>query len=392
MILQEMSITAYHRVHIVHSMSRVAQSTSRLSVGMKKYIPPSFQERVKQGRITAIELEKLFAPTKTEIMYIEKALSKGFVGYILNLEGCLVDTTEIFGYAYTLIAEDLGQPKPDYKHIRDILGLTFHDAAASLGWEIPKEDILLLEQKFHFIMDKLLKKDPDVLPVRAIPGAAELLDGIINDGNDVTILTNLPQELAVRFLSRAGLSEYLEGRVPPDCLICSEARVLPARTHFNIDEVGKGTGTASAEQVKTAEQWGEAVDQMYHPRWGDRYFSQQVLKACAVMQKSPLAVVMIESNRRNVVSAKKTGIHCVAIQGYAMNSYFLKGADMVLSHLKDFTLKDGYKMVRKTIDMADGPPQQQMVAPERLRQQKLATSADFADPPAPSTDEQSPEN
>ena len=75
----------------------------------------------------------------------------------------------------------------------------------------------MYETRFYHIMHRYMQ----VCPTPALPGAAQWLDALLQDGNQVTVLTSLPRSLAVKALKQSKLSPIFEGyRVSPELLVC----------------------------------------------------------------------------------------------------------------------------------------------------------------------------
>lgn len=141
------------------------------------------------------------------------------MGVILSLEGVLADLRDAFKYAYAVLAEDLREPVPADAQILDVVGIPFNEALTALQWAVPRESAEAVEARFCVVLTKIM----DALPVRSFGGANELLGSLIQAGNEVSINTYLPRDLAIKALSRSGLSDTLEGRVGGERLVFPSA-------------------------------------------------------------------------------------------------------------------------------------------------------------------------
>jgi hypothetical protein len=62
------------------------------------------------------------------------------------------------------------------------------------------------------------------------------------------------------------------------------------------------------------------------------------------MQKPAILSLLVDSSRKNILSAKRVGMNCVAIKGNAANVQLLRGADLVVDSVNKFSVKEGYKV------------------------------------------------
>ena len=69
----------------------------------------------------------------------------GFIGFVLSLEGGLVDTTELQFYALAYLAKVFQLPEenrvPNAVISQDLIGCEFKDILLGLGWNIAKEQM-----------------------------------------------------------------------------------------------------------------------------------------------------------------------------------------------------------------------------------------------------------
>lgn len=287
----------------------------------KRFINPSFFERAKRGVVFSHELDKLFMPKKYDLDRILQPFSKGHAGFILSLENILLDLDALYHYAFMMLADELGYEVPSQTLVNDVIGLPFRDAVTSFAWDVPHNLLPTCEQFFFKVLENAFTSTPDKPPKIAInvrAGAVDLLDSMIRDGNEVAITSNLPRPLVTKLLTLTNLVMLFEGRVDPERLVTSlEDEMKPSLPPLELDELN---GAAMGKERFEAEEdpfyeMDQLIDNFYTPTHGDRYQVQKYLKCCALMQKPPVLCLALESNRKNVISAKRAGINCVALKG-----------------------------------------------------------------------------
>lgn len=290
----------------------------------------SFLERIaNHDLIHATEIEKLFAPTKLDQDYIiGSTLSRGFVGFILSLEGALVDVTKLYEECYrTFIKEAMhGQKKeqlPSKATIHDIIGLTFQDASVEMQIGIPKESLVDAELEFYSLMNRILDDwfdhNPDA--IKAQKGSFALIEHLLKDHNELAVQSNLPREIAQRLLGHTGLADLLA-----DKGISIEQFVpypFPYQINddqdFNDDHKERSLLDHAKRPMSTEyDNYDDMLQNFYAPMHGDRFQINQYLRCCAKLQSIPSMSVLIDSNRKNIVTAKRIGIPCIAVKGMSM--------------------------------------------------------------------------
>eukprot|EP00601_Ochromonadales_sp_CCMP2298_P033075 CAMPEP_0173369922 /NCGR_PEP_ID=MMETSP1144-20121109/26372_1 /TAXON_ID=483371 /ORGANISM="non described non described, Strain CCMP2298" /LENGTH=335 /DNA_ID=CAMNT_0014321361 /DNA_START=400 /DNA_END=1407 /DNA_ORIENTATION=+ len=270
------------------------------------------------------ELNRMFRLSSHQTEAILRPLSSGHAGVVVSLDTVLVDLTTVFGYSLAILAGDLDQETPTPTQVRDLVGGTFRDFVMSLGWDVPDSQLGKYEARLWTILDTVLKH----FPLEASPGAMDLISQLISEGNEITVFTSLPRDLAIKLIVKTQLSALFEGRVPPERLLCSEVLKDTEETGFNRD------------------------------KYGERYIRRRFLKCCWLMQKNPLLVVLLDGNRRHILEGKRTGLCCLALSGFSANAQFLRAADRVVSSLESMQPKDIYKMTRRAVLQEEGPEQQ----------------------------------
>ena len=204
----------------------------------------------------------------------------GHVGIILNLETALVDTIQIMGYAFAILAGELQQETIPPLKIKASLGSPFIDQITAFGWKIAdKGNVITIEQHLHSIIDNLINK----LPILPYKGANSLIYDVLNQHNDITILSRLPRTLSKKLLGESGLSECLEGRISGDHLICPD-------------------------------QHNSSIDIPAYNRINN-YYRNLLIKSCIIMQKPPILCTLVDGNHENLLTAKRNGFNCIALTG-----------------------------------------------------------------------------
>lgn len=304
--------------------SSTATAMTSASSNKDNHLSPtsnSLSERIRKGSITAYEINRMFKITRPQLDNIERSSSTGFTGVLIGLESCMVDLTSAFGYSYSILSGDLNQPTPNPVIIRDLLGSTFKDYSIALGLNIPPEYMIKYEMRFYAIFEKVLERIPHLQPTS---GCRELLSTIINDNNDITVVTSLPRSLALKVLAKSGLSNTFETRVNPDRLLCHNIDDIiqliqsPLTSDYpstaTIEVAGASTSSSSSSLIMTdttttATSANDIQNEMsaYSSNYGDKYLKQRIHRSCAIMKKPTVLTVCIDGNRRQIVAAKRTG-------------------------------------------------------------------------------------
>jgi len=295
--------------------SSTATAMTSTSSNKDNHLSPtsnSLSERIRKGSITAYEINRMFKITRPQLDNIERSSSTGFTGVLIGLESCMVDLTSAFGYSYSILSGDLNQPTPNPVIIRDLLGSTFKDYSIALGLNIPPEYMIKYEMRFYAIFEKVLERIPHLQPTS---GCRELLSTIINDNNDITVVTSLPRSLALKVLAKSGLSSTFETRVNPDRLLCHNIDDIIQLIQSPLTSDSPSTATievarASTDTTITATAAANDIQNemsAYSSNYGDKYLKQRIHRSCAIMKKPTVLTVCIDGNRRQIVAAKRTG-------------------------------------------------------------------------------------
>lgn len=245
------------------------------------FITPLTKERLEKGLLTPREVDKIFNPSKHEVDSILKISSSGFAGVIISLETALVDIRQLCGYSYALLAGELSQATPNPKKVHDIIGSSFKTAVTSFCWDIDMNNLETYENRYYEILNKLL----DMMPIDSHMGAVKLINELVRNGDQITVTSAFPRQVAVNVLKKASLSQVFEGRVPAENLV----------TRDDTEQLGEG------------------------------YSGQRIIQCCGLMRSPTMLAVYIDANRRNVLAAKRDGLGVIALQGYTENPLDLKG-------------------------------------------------------------------
>ena len=275
-----------------------------------RYIPPLLEERLRAGQLTSQDLERMFGLTETDVEVIQRPAAAGYAGVVLDLDTALVDLTTVLGYTLAALGGELGQPTPHPLDVRDTAGNSLKDTVLALHWTVPVTGpaLALCEERFYATMHRFM----DALPVTALPGAAAVLDAVVRDGNAVTVVTSLPQALAVKALKKAQLSPLFEGRVDPDHLVC------PLHLRPNLGEGPPSSSPSSSSLGPTTASGGAFARD-----------GALLLKCCGLMRKPAVLTTVVSGNKRTVLSAKRLGLSAVAIPGLTRAVHELRAADKV---------------------------------------------------------------
>lgn len=254
--------------------------------------PSSVYELNRMYRLSSSAMERMLEPTST-----------GYAGVIVSLDTAMVDLSKPIGYSLAILAGDLNEATPDPLKVRDLVGSTFRDFTIGLGWNIPEEFLSKYEQRYFDILSTVVSK----LPIESLEGTQQLIRSLLDEKNEVTVMTSLRKDIALNVLGKTRLCQLFEGRVPPDHLICHGHEVLP--NAYNVESSTYDTvGVGSRDSDDTYRQISEEI-------YGDRYMNKRFLHCCHVMRKPPMTCVLLDGNRRHVVGSKKFGMSCIALPG-----------------------------------------------------------------------------
>ena len=248
-----------------------------------RFLSDATKERIRNGKISAKEIDRIYEPSNSDRDKIMYPLSKGFVGVVFALEGSLLHLEAVLAYTWAIFAADIGKPGPSLSTVKDIIGLDFSESVLALGWTLDLTDMDRYEKRYYEILNLMIDKVPSAVR----EGSADLIESIINDQNKITVVTTFPREIATKLLRITKLARIFEERnINPECLIHPDQQsmwMIPGQTHFG----------------------------------------KLMVRSLSVMEKPSILTILIDSNRRNILVAKRLGISCIAMKGFlSMNFHF----------------------------------------------------------------------
>lgn len=302
----------------------------------KRFIPDGVRKLLDEGRLTAAELDKLFAPSKQTSEYIQGFGSSGYVTSVFNLETALVDVRDIWLYAYKLVGSELRQEEPSGSQINDVIGSTFKDAVLTLGWKVAPQILEQAEIQFYKVIEKLL----EALQVRPVEGAVDMINALLDQGNKLTVVSSLPRTTAILVLKKAGLSPIFQGRVDPELLI-----TLNDYEEYRDSYLAKHKTLPSGLSIT---------------KW-------QLLRSLTLLRVPTCLTVYVDGNRLNLQLAKRMSLSTIAMRGFSRDPFALRSGDKVLDNFSGVKALDFYNLIRRAIAYADGPAVQKQTEMTRVR-------------------------
>ena len=249
----------------------------------------------------------------------------------------------VYSYSYSLLANELGQIIPKPQETKDILGSTLPEAILTLGWSISLNNIpliLKLEEKFYEIVSKLI--DNPSINIKVKPGVSSFIDMILNDDNELSVITILSREIAIKALRKSGLGSVLEGRVNPNNLITP----YPENQLENND--------------KLDDQKKQLLNKISHDQgW-------QVVRCCALMRMPSILCVYIGGNRKKMQEAKKKGLSVIGLRGLSLDPQALRASDKSIDNLQKLKINDIYELILRSLKNSQGPGLQTESVPARV--------------------------
>ena len=285
-----------------------------------KPLSDGLQRRLESSTLTANDLERAFQPTKKDIDRIMTPSSKGFATFIFGLETSLLDMDAIFYQAYAILASSGNLVMPSKGKVSDTIGSSFQETKLAFGWGLPDS----FEEVFLSTVEKLMEREAMGKSMTIQPGAVLALERCMQSGNTIIVNTALPRHLATKALGITQLSSLLAANVDPENLI-----------HPDTDDDKKPLVQTLAQK--------KVVD----GRW-------QLIKACAQARTSPMLGMLVDSNHRNLLQAKRVGLCTVGVRGHALHAASLNSCDKVLASLLDFKIDDCYAIIRRHAELASG--------------------------------------
>lgn len=349
-----------------------------------RFIPPLLEERLQRGQLTPQDLERMFGLTETDIDVIQRPATKGYAGVVFDLDTALVDLTTVLGYSLAALGGEMDQPTPHPLDVRDTAGNSMKDTVLALQWgvDVTGPAFARCEERFYTILHKFM----DALPVTAVPGAAALLDAVVQDGNAVTVITSLPRGLAIKALQKAQLSRVLEGRVSPDHLVCP----LHLPPTLGAGPPLPPTSPSSPSPAPSSSYGGGPTTA------SGGVFARDgalLLKCCGLMRKPAVLTTVVSGNKRTVLSAKRLGLNAVALPGLTKAVHELRASDKVLNVPNSLVpllgprdrdrgeCKELYTLTLRAIKASQGPELQTAAAavPIKTITKSVAAASDMMD-------------
>lgn len=242
----------------------------------EEYTPSSMYEVNRKYRLLNRDLRRYQSP-----------LAVGFTGVIISLDTVLTDLTKLFAYSFAQLAEDMEVDIPSVAAVRDLVGCTFRDYTIAFGWSVPPEEMADREMQFFLRVESALSK----MTIEAQDGAAQLVHCLLAEGNDIAVVSSLPRPLALKVLGKSRISTVFENRLNPNRLLAYDPPPAPDDPTEDRDD-----------------------------DYGDRYMNRRFLRVCGLFKKSPVLIALIDGNRKHVLSARRSGMSCIAVSG--MHAHF----------------------------------------------------------------------
>lgn len=313
----------------------------------KKFISPYIEKKLKDGTCAIVDLDRAFSPSKQEKEYIMRRNSMGFTGVIFSLEGVLVDAYEVYGITLSSLARENNYKSPASENVLDVIGCNFHDIVLGLGWTLPN-DILAAEIQFYEMFDFFLQK----YSMRTKFGALNVLGELLQNTDQVSIITALPREVAVKALVMSGISTVLRGgNVDPSRLIYPDDPTVPKRSST----------------------------------FGNSY-REALIRSCDSLRRPSYLTTLVDGNRRTMREAKTLGLNVIGLRGNSIRPGAMRTADRVLSSLDSFRIKDHYEIARRSLAQQDGPMMQAQTVAQLLPPRPTLLIAPVEDNPKPKKD------
>ena len=106
---------------------------------------------------------------------------------MFDVDGTLVDSRATIYEAAQSAFRDLGLPEPAYDEVRQIVGLTLHEALGVIAPELPPQDLDRLVLRFQAAFQRFHARPGFIEPL--YDGAAELLDALRAGGWNIAMAT-----------------------------------------------------------------------------------------------------------------------------------------------------------------------------------------------------------
>ena len=301
-------------------------SGSRLWEQPEKYIAPALERRLKDGLLTAGDLERMFGLGVRQTERVLQETSRPFdIGVVVSLESVLVDMTIPAGYAFAALSSEVGQSTPNPLRVKEATGLTFKESVAALGWDaLPASVLPKAEARYYEILEQFMASD--LFPTTLREGAAELLHRLLEAPYvSLCVSTSLRRQTAIAGLSKTGLSGVLEGRLAGARLIHPDSE-----------------------------------------QWADRLEGQQLLRACGEMRRAPMVCVSIDACPKRLLQAKRVGLCTAGVRQGCSTPVLLRHCDRIFDAAPAISLKEILTILRKNVELSNGMKQQAQAADVRI--------------------------
>ena len=264
---------------------------------------------------TMYEVTRKYRLLYRDLLRFQSPMSEGYAGVVISLDTVLTDLTDVFTYAFALLAEKLGMEEPDATTIRDSVGSTFRDFTIALGWDIPSEDMRDLEEQFFLYVQVGLSK----VSVQPQDGATELVHSLLEQGNDIAVVSSLPRHLALKVLGKSRVSTVFEHHgINPNRLVSYDLEPAPRSPNEDVLGYGQYESFSDGENKDEdgTDEWRNSED--YDEDYGDRFMDKRFLRIFGLFKKAPALIALIDGNRKHLLSARRHGMSSIAVAGKSM--------------------------------------------------------------------------
>ncbi|GAB1266290.1 HAD-IA family hydrolase [Aurantivibrio infirmus] len=126
--------------------------------------------------------------------------------YIFDWDGTLCDSLDKIVACTLAAADEINIQRPSEDAVRNIIGLSLHNAISQIFPNITSKQLTLLLESYsrHFVSDSFTKTE-------FYPGVEQTLDRLLNDGHHLAIATGKSRKGLDRILKEMGLIEFFHG-------------------------------------------------------------------------------------------------------------------------------------------------------------------------------------
>jgi hypothetical protein len=269
-----------------------------------RFIPEDFYSRLNEGMVSYQELEPIFPITKDHLLDINKVGAKGFIGFVMNFENSLIDSKQMYEACFSKLSMLFNQPKPIDSNLRESIGIPLSDALRKLGWEFgADEDQSKCEQEFYELVKQYVQKNA----IKIAPYAAEMLEQILMDQNDISVISFLPRDIVQYLFTKTSLLRFFKGIVPPKQLI-----TLPPLSQLTFDSTSKASiRDSDADSFMKVYSYSTGRSRFE----GAAFVKSRYIAACGYMHKLPCECLLIDGIIDHIVLGKQLGMSCIALEG-----------------------------------------------------------------------------